>query len=43
MQLVDSLILMCPLQVQLDFLNQGQAVGTSNVQLLQFTYPILLR
>ncbi|MCJ8734299.1 hypothetical protein PDJAM_G00233660, partial [Pangasius djambal] len=34
---------MCPLQVQLDFLNQRQAVATSNIQLLHFTYPILLR
>lgn len=43
MQFVDSLILMRPLEIQLDFLNQGQAVGTSDIQLLHFTYPVFLR
>lgn len=43
MQLVDSLVLVRPLKVQLNLLDQRQAVGTSDVQLLRFSDSILLK
>ena len=41
-QLVDGLILVGPLQVQLDLLHQGDAEGLRYVQLLRLAHTILL-
>lgn len=41
-QLVDSLVLMGPLQVQLDFLHQGNTISLGDVQFLCSVDAILL-
>lgn len=41
-QLVDSLVFMCPLQVQLDFLHQRNTVSLSDVQFFWLADAILL-
>ncbi len=43
MQLVDGLVLMCSLKIQLNLLDQRQAVGTGDIQLLRFSDSILLK
>lgn len=41
-QFVDGLVLVSPLQVELNFLHQGDAVSLGDVQLLCFGDAILL-
>lgn len=43
MEFVDRLVLVCPLQVQLDLSDQWEAVGVCYVQFLHFIYSILLQ
>ena len=42
MKLVNSLILVGPLQIQLNLLHQGQAVGAGDVKLLWLGDAVLL-